>query len=562
MNVLDELRSNGMVSALDESFARTLARLANDDRQEILAAAALVSKSVFEGHVCVDLDWWAEHVLMWFGSSTEAWKTTVRTSALVAQDGGPFVMDSHDRIYPRRFWDDQCVVADSLRRLGRSPCEPPSIETVTRLLPEPRYETALRNAVVRALERALCVVVGGPGTGKTSLVVRLIAALIEHDRATRDRSASVLLLAPTGKAALRLLESVHATKRELECDQATRDAIPEHATTVHRALGSIRSGRTFRHGADNPLTADIVVVDEASMLDLSLVRSLLDALRPSARLILLGDRHQLASVEPGSVLADLCDAAERGTFPHCLVELVRTHRYAGESDIAELAEGIRAGDVAAVLTVFDRNERVVLASPERARIIALARDAFSGLRNLDSAMLRLRPLEHFRVLCAHREGRFGSSGINAGIERALFGPMAAGQSYDGRPIVITTNDHELGLFNGDTGVIALERPDRALRAVFPGTGEIMRSFAPASLPAHETAFAMTVHKSQGSEFDEVAIVLPERVSAVLTRELLYTAVTRARAGVRVFASRHVLSETIRKQVRRSSGLVEALASDE
>jgi exodeoxyribonuclease V alpha subunit len=506
----------------------------------------------------------------------DGWRRALRASALVSAppDGAgaaprPLVLDGADRVYLHRYWRHQEVLAAALSaRIAAGDEEVDEAilqEGLARLFGavSGAVPDLPRIAAEAAVRRRFCVISGGPGTGKTTTVVKVLALLVEQaERAGRRFRAE--LLAPTGKAAMRLAEAIRSAKVDLPCRPEIRDAIPEETRTLHRSLGALgATGTRFRHGPDAPLVTDLALVDEASMVDLALMARLAAALPPHARLVLLGDRHQLASVEAGSVLGDIC-AAERTPA----VFLTRSHRYGPESGIAALAEAIQRGDADGVLAVLDS-----AAHPDVARIdpapdgpgralVAAALEGYRPYLEEGDATACLGAFERFRILCAHRRGRHGVEAVNQLVEDALAEARLIdrrGRTYAGRPLLVTRNDYALQLFNGDVGIIVPEPSDPSRRrAVFrSGAGELRR-LSPARLPPHETVFAMSIHKSQGSEFDEVAIVLAEPESPLLSRELLYTAVTRARRRVVLHATRAAVAAAVRRPIERSSGLRDAL----
>jgi exodeoxyribonuclease V alpha subunit len=412
------------------------------------------------------------------------------------------------------------------------------------------------------------MIVGGPGTGKTSTVVKLLALLVSDAQTSAGITPRILLVAPTGKAAQRLGEAIEKARDTLPIPDAVKQAIPSQALTIHRALGSIQGSITrFRHDREHPLECDLMLLDEASMVDLALMRRLLDAAPAHARVILLGDPDQLVSVEAGGVLGDLCAAAEQpqSVLHGCLSLLTRSYRYPEGSGIAALAQAVHRQDADAALDVLrTRPEDVQLhpTPPESGLGRALeaeARLAYAGLSkaNLDA---RLSALDHFRVLCAHRKGPASVERLNPALARLLTGrSRRPHEHYAGRPILITHNEYATQLFNGDVGVLHAEKRGQLL-AHFRAGRERVRSVALARLPSHESVYAMTVHKSQGSEFERVAIVLPERPSPILTRELLYTAITRAKRGVSLYASEASLRAAIAHRTTRTSGLKELLGT--
>jgi exodeoxyribonuclease V alpha subunit len=453
-----------------------------------------------------------------------------------------------------------------------------------------------RVAACIAVLRGFTVITGGPGTGKTRTVLRVLALLVEQAIALGVAPPRILLAAPTGKAAARLAESIVAGLATLPCDAAVIAAIPRSAGTLHRSLAwQPRTPTRFRHDASNPLTADVVLVDEASMVDLALMAKLVDAVPAGARLIFLGDRDQLASVEAGSILADVCgeatnrfsatfaarisavsgetriDADGTSTAPIAdgVVRLVRSHRFRDDGGIGALARAINDGDAGDALRLLgsDGSGEIALVSVGDASVAAreIVRHAVRGYRaalGSEGPEAALRALDRFRVLTAHRGGSLGVAALNGAIVAALVRdgtlPRDArnSSSFAGQPVLITQNDPALGLYNGDAGVVLAELG--GVVRVWFRTADGVRGISPARLPAHETAFAMTVHKAQGSEFDEVVLVLPSDVSPVLTRELLYTGVSRARSRVTIIGSPDVMRAGIAERVQRASGLREAL----
>jgi exodeoxyribonuclease V alpha subunit len=627
---VEALRQAELLAPLDAHFALAIGRIGGEAREEVLLAAALVSRHVGNGHVCLDLAQVTERegLVDEAGEQLEVtwpplrqWLDVLRSSPLVSAGAAPapLVLDAAGRLYLRRYWAHQEGLAAAIRARATQVDTVLDVawlrQTLDRLFPadrgsadqsEPDWQ---RVAALLAAQRRFCVISGGPGTGKTYTVVKILALLVEHQQARRaDRPLRVILLAPTGKAAARLAESIQRAKNTLPCAEEVLRAIPEDAKTIHRCLGSKGGSSTdFRHNADNPLPADVVLVDEASMVDLALMRRLVAAVPPAARLILLGDKDQLASVEAGAVLGDICntgaprsyskpvvaDIVERtgGRLPldttapdttgiwDCMVQLTRSYRYGPQSGIGRLARAINEGDSAAALNILasDRYPDVTLVEPPTGASVprnlqAAVVAGFEAYLRQGTPEEQLRGLEHFRVLCAHRRGPCGVEVVNRQIEDLLAAAgliEPEGLYYTGRPIIVTRNDYQLNLFNGDVGLLVDAaagaadgtRPEAGTAhrtAVFLGTGGALRRLSPSRLPPHETVYAMSVHKSQGSEFDEVAVLLPPRPSPVLSRELLYTAVTRARHRVTIHATREVVAHAITHRIDRASGLRDAL----
>ena len=611
LDPLDELYDLRLLSDLDVHFARYMVDLSGSDTPELKLGAALASRWRAAGHVCIDLARVAGTPLDegLEGSdepplvcpSLEAWTEALQRASVVGEPGEykPLILDEAGRLYLHRYWRYETRLAENIQaRLSE-----PHADTVTdtlkrgldRLFPTsaPDRVDWQRVAAVTAVLKRFSVISGGPGTGKTSTVVRILVLLLEQE----GRVLRIALAAPTGKAAARLQESIQETKGELACNDAIRDAIPEEAHTLHRLLGSRPGSPYFRYNEETPLPYDVVVVDEASMVDLALMAKLVDAVPPGARLILLGDKDQLASVEAGAVLGDICDAGrEHGfsqTFRQTLCEILtlpehtlpslehtqalqdsivllrRSYRFDEKSGIGALAaavnraEGREAidrlqGDTDGGLSWRDTPEPSTLREVLAERVF----DDFSAVLKAGSPQEAFTALERFRVLCALRSGPYGLKTVNALVEEEMRrrGLISGTEPwYRGRPVMVLRNDYSLRLFNGDVG-IALPDPNAGgdLRVFFPIPEGGLRTFRPGRITEHETVYAMTVHKSQGSEFERVLMLLPDRPSPVLTRELVYTGVTRAKKAVEVWAVEEVFLDAVSKRVERTSGLRDAL----
>ena len=472
----------------------------------------------------------------------------------------PVVHVDEGLLYLDRYWIEESRVAEDVLALAatRRSGTPPDI---ARLFSGTYAEQ--RGAAEVALSRALTVLTGGPGTGKTTTVARLLALLAEQAELDGRSRPRIALAAPTGKAAARLLEAVQIEVDAL--DQVDKDRLPAlNATTLHRLLGSRPdTSSRFRHNRDNRLPHDVIVVDETSMVSLTMMARLLEAVRPESRLLLVGDPDQLASVDAGAVLADLVEGlAAVDDTP--IARLVTSHRF-GES-IRGLAFAIRDGKADEALEILaaggehiewvdtqhpaDILRKVLVPHALALREAAILGDGPAALATLD---------EH-RMLCAHRRGQHGVAYWNRQVERWLAEqtdtPLWSAW-YVGRPVLVTANDYGLGLYNGDTGV-AIQR-DGVLRAVMSGSGGPVE-FATSRLADIETMHAMTIHKSQGSQATEVTVLLPAEDSRLLTRELLYTAVTRARHKVRLIGSAEQVRAAIERRAVRATGLSRRLSS--
>ncbi len=602
--LLRQAVAQGELRAVDLHFARRMEALAGGDAPDLLLAAALVSHQVGKGDVCLDLEQCREFPLLHGDGGTGGSRVLapeVRIDALgacsvVGKPGGrtPLILDRHGRLYLERYWWFERQVADALRARARS--SPPVVDRdrlragLGRLFPRTGGIDWQRVAAAVAVLQHLCLISGGPGTGKTRTVTAILALLVEQAEGVPLRMA---LAAPTGKAATRLSESIRTAKAGLSVTEQTLDRIPEEVVTLHRLLG-YRPGRaTPRHGADNPLHLEVLVVDEASMVDLPLMARLLAALPDCARLILLGDKDQLASVEAGRVLGDLCGRGRAtGYSPGLCAEIAavagdrlvpatapgpdlsdrilvlrESWRFGKDSGIGALAGAVNRGDADASLKILadDRYPDIGLEAPRlqvladliKQRLVPVLRRVLTS----PDPQAALPALERVRVLCALRSGPQGVARLNERLAQALEAAgliRRDGEFYAGRPIMLTANDHALRLYNGDVGLVLADPGSGSALRVFFATAEGIRRILPSRLPAHETVYAMTVHKSQGSEFDEVLLVLPETGSRALTRELIYTGITRARKRVRLLATEERLRAAIARPLVRASGLYDAL----
>jgi exodeoxyribonuclease V alpha subunit len=582
LSLVHALRAADVLSPLDHELARMCARLDPVNAPWVALAAALCSCALADGHTCLDLDGPllpqdADPSLL-PAQDVDAWVAALQASPLVS-DGAldtPIVLRER-RLWLARYDHHERRLAEALVRVAAAPVRPvdPGVldASVARLFAEgwanPRQEAAVRSASARALT----VLAGGPGTGKTTTVVRLLAVLAEQAVAAGGDPPRVLLLAPTGKAAARLADAMRkqvsavalAPTREAD----VRASLPTVASTVHRALG--RSGRWLtrpQHDAERPWAADVVVLDEVSMVDLPLMARVLDAVKPGARLILLGDPDQLAAVGAGAVLSDLTSSDLPGAILDGVVHLVGSRRYREDSAVGRLARAVHAGDVTALRLGVDPDADWIAAParPDRdAAVLARAVEGYTPYLTESDVAARLDAFDRYRVLCALRAGPGGVVALNSALEHALerAGLLRLDDVfYVGRPILITENDYGAKLFNGDVGIVGLDE-DGARRVFFPDAGRdggrpTVRMLAPARLPAHETAWATTVHKSQGSEFDRVLIVLPDAGHPLVTRELLYTAITRAKQGVLVVAPPGAVEASLPRRAVRRSGLLAAL----
>jgi len=594
-----------------------MGRITNEADPLVLLGAAVASRFTSAGHVCADIGRIAGNRIetqdlnsfdnssgtdfrlsacrwpplkMWVEALNKSIAQKgmigdgVRATPLVFEPDFELNFKKSGRLYLSRYWDFQKRLVNQLKQRAGLQVDDVHQEALEkglkRLFPQPDFAPApdlQRLAAQKAIKNRITIISGGPGTGKTATVAKIIALLIEQYKITRRGIPRIFMAAPTGKAAARLSDSVQKVKAlsgdiPFDCDDDVKALIPAEASTLHRLLGVIRNAPShFRHHAGNLLPADMIIVDEASMISLPLMTKLVEAAPKQARLILLGDQDQLASVEVGAILGDICRVKikEQNPLTSCIIRL--KHNYRSGADIDYLAKAINAGDADLVMSVCKSAKwpAVNLIEPhERESYDYLIE---SGMGRYYDAYIhepepvrRMNLFNRFRILCAHKEGPSGIGSVNLAVERILQKRTRLDPTrewYDGRPVMVTRNDYQLGLFNGDIGILMKkmsEASDSSLQAIFIDEHGVRRRFAPARLRCLETVFAMTIHKSQGSEFDHIVVILPPWPSPIVTRELLYTAVTRARLSVCLIAKEEVLRTAVLTPVQRASGLTEML----
>jgi exodeoxyribonuclease V alpha subunit len=644
MNLIAHLqRSQDSLRAMDIALADTLRRLDPASDELVLAGAALASLAIGTGHTAYDP---ARPQLLLASApglpETDEWIAAWRASPWISEPDAnavapasfPLVLEN-GLLYLRRYREYERNLASGLKRLAAQSLTGIDLAAIRplfdALFPQANEGDRQARAAALALVQSLLLITGGPGTGKTTTIARLLLLLIAQ--ADADGTAlRIALAAPTGRAADRMSESLHAAVANLEALPALQPnwlaALPRQASTLHRLLGSRPGSPQFQHHAGQPLPFDVIVVDEASMVDMPLMSKLVDAVADGARLILLGDRDQLPSVEAGDVLAAIGDAAGDGdTLPEALasllvpllpvvarrsdvsrettqpiddhpeqsdmfgsesagsiathvaptaapamersplfghrVQLLRGYRQSAELDLSPLAHVVREGDADAALDHLrgGRLQGVHFHEEAASPLVSDARNLllahWRALAAETEPAAALAAADRLRLLTALREGPQGASTLNAQIEEALAGAQRE-TYFHGRLLLVTENSYRHGLFNGDVG-ICLRQADGNIAVFFPGGGQDVRAFHPAALPAHASAFALTVHKAQGSEFDQAWIVLPQQDARTLTRELLYTALTRARDQVHLFAREDILRTLLARKAQRVTGLTGRLA---
>jgi exodeoxyribonuclease V alpha subunit len=591
-----------------------MVRLNGKQHPELYLASLLTVEAAAQGHICLPLDSLLSSTGRYLSdlapgtADRETLRMALLDTTVVGRPGDytPLILDEASRLYIHRYWQYEQHVADRLRALAtfnngllatisRELCH----DLVNKLFPEAFGDntdsTHPAIAAFIALTYNLCLISGSPGTGKTTAVARILALLLELSTQCELRIA---LTAPTAKAAARLQESVVKAKRTLPCSDSLKQQIPEQAMTLHRLLGSRGDGSIYTYGEDRPLPFDVVVVDEASMIDLPLMAHLLDAIGEKGKLILLGDPNQLSSVAAGAVFCDICSvgalnhysrpfgeichnytglapdtAGKQSTgIQDCLVSFSRNYRFPEESPLGHFRSSVLTGNSTEALSILNAVSDVLewveiedfgmVAPMLEKRLGPLLRTYLDQIENyFRHDHTRPFPLDRFRVLCAHRHGLLGTIRVNELMERMcrrFINVHPDSMAYPGKLVMVTRNDYTQQLFNGDMGVFLPDKTGGDLYSVHFRDAQGLRKFSPFAIPEHEIAFTTTVHKSQGSEYEKVFLLLPETDSPILCRELIYTGITRARQSLTVVGSRDVLAAAIERKIMRHSGLTDKL----
>ncbi|WP_109399957.1 exodeoxyribonuclease V subunit alpha [Proteus sp. TJ1640] len=633
IKLLEHAITQNLLRPLDLRFAQMLVE---DENPILLFVFAYLSAQTGAGHVCLPLNIIQKDQLFDGRQkefAQEIWQKMGKPSAkkIVEElthchcvnqsrdySSFPIILDN-EYLYLQRMWSYEEKVAQFFRREQAivDIDENELIKVLNQLFPvtKENQETNWQKVAASvAITSPISIISGGPGTGKTTTVAKILAAFV---MLTSNEKPIIQLAAPTGKAAARLTESLGNALAQLNLSEEENKWMPKQAQTIHRLLGAQPESQQVRYHKDNPLQLDILVVDEASMVDLPMMARLIDALPLKCHVIFLGDKDQLASVEAGAVLGDICRFSEDGfsqkrfdqinhltqgelvkstdTIPvsqtpvsvvsDSLCLLRKSYRFGEDSGIGQLAFAVNKGQTKTAITLLKKAE----ISPQQLEIVLEPQDvSFIALESKESYLLMiqdavnayreyltlvsqkaspdiiLNAFNQYRLLCARREGPFGVSGLNDRIEmllhrqRLIRRPTNSYQSdYIGRPIMIQRNDSTLGLFNGDIGIM-LNNDEGEMKAFFQLPDGKLKAIQPSRLPQHETAYVMTVHKSQGSEFTHTALVLPDKFSPVVSRELLYTALTRAKKKLSLYASESMVRMAIQTRIQRRSGLIDKL----
>lgn len=608
---IKSLFNTNIFTNIDLHFAKFINELENADDADLFLAAALVSNAAGNGDVCLDLEKFAGKVILEQRKDYKSlacplldiWAEKLKRTNVVGKPGDyrPMILDDKNRLYLHKFWYYENTLSKAIKNKAGDDITWPDTKLdekhLTKLLdkyfPDVSGERINHQklAALVCVYKRLCIMSGGPGTGKTTAIAKILAVLVEIESGNKLK---IYLCAPTGKAAAKLSESIRNTKKSIDCSDDIKNLIPQDAYTIHRMLKTIPGSSGFHYNAGNKLPADIIVIDEASMVDLALLAKLVEAMPDDARLILAGDKDQLASVEAGSVLGDICNRSDITGYPiklykklyeeiedgidvdsdknrlnDCIVVLKRNYRFSKDSRIGRLSMAVNNGETDKVIEILkeknddeiyweETNNQKDLYRVLEEKII----EGYSSYLNIDDPISALNLLGCFKILCGVNNGPFGIDGINALAESVLTKKRLidiSSQWYRGRPVLIKENSYDLGLFNGDMGLIMPSKEENDnLYAYFDSNMDTARKIKPGILPKHDTAYAMTVHKSQGSEFDNVVLVLPEKDYPVLTRELIYTGITRTTGKLTILGTENILRTAIFRKTQRTSGLNDAL----
>ncbi|VFP80741.1 exodeoxyribonuclease V subunit alpha [Candidatus Erwinia haradaeae] len=610
--ILSELlyiaQKRGLLHPLDLHFARVIS---GEDAPLLMFFAALVSRNTREGHVCLLLDKLRFEVffsgmhqdlaqMIWMSVGAPENITDILLKHSAVSDGklpAPLVLD-RERLYLYRMWCNEIVIAKFIQDKNSSFSidERKTRKILDRYFGQDACDLQKISAAV-ALTRQIAIISGGPGTGKTTTVAKFLASFIELSL----KPQCIKVVSPTGKSALKLSEALGNAIKRLKASDYILSSFPRDAVTLHRLLDIIPNSQYFRFSAENPLRLDLLVIDEASMIDLSMMSRLITALPHHARVLLLGDRDQLTSIEAGSVFSDLCCHAENyysstraeqlfrltgcklskqvakqnNLIGDMICVLTKSYRFKRSSGIGQLALAVNNGQVQCTEKILngtfsDVCRIAIRCKTDYKRLIESCADGYRTYLSLLHAGAKpyqvLTAFRCFQVLCAVHNGLFGVIELNKHIENMLRqvgliskGPSVIQEWYIGRPVMIMSNDQDMKLFNGEVG-IAMEDYDHEMKVWFLLSDGSITAVQTCFLPSHDTAFAMTIHKSQGSEFDHAIVILPNQIIPVLTRQLVYTAITRAKRKLTIYSKKLIFESAVRSCVSRQSGLRDRIFS--
>ncbi|MGB5157783.1 exodeoxyribonuclease V subunit alpha [Desulfobacterium sp. N47] len=615
-NYIKSLHDINIFTNIDLHFAKFICETANENDAGLFLAAAFVSNAAGNGDVCLDLEKFAGRVILEETEDRKSlacpaldiWIEKLFRTNVVGKPGDyrPLILDDKNRLYLHKYWYYEKSLSDAIKKRAADDITGIDGKHVKVLLDKYFPDNCQVNknlqkiAALTTVFKRFCLISGGPGTGKTTAMAKILALLTEVES---GRKLKIYLCAPTGKAAAKLAESIRDTKNNIDCSDEIKKLIPEDAYTIHRLLKTVSGSSGFYYNAENKLSADVVIVDEASMVDLALLSKFMEALPDKARLVLAGDKDQLASVEAGSVLGDLCNrgntneysgklykevykekkesidialtdkesAAGKLLLNDCIVVFNKNYRFSEKSSIGRLSMAVNRGEADSAIGILNEKNNDGIYWEEiksQHQLYHLLEEkileGYCPYLQINDPISALNSFGRFKILCVLNKGPFGIDSINLLAESVLANKRlidASNQWYRGRPVLIKENSYSHGLYNGDVGLIMpAQDEDDNLYAYFHGSQEPERRFKPGILPKHETAYAMTVHKSQGSEFENVVLILPEKDYPVLTRELIYTGITRTTGKLTILGTAGILKTAISRKTERASGLQDALWS--
>ncbi len=556
---------------IDIFFAKWISGFDKQNDPFVFVAAALASRETRDGHICVRLDKYAGKRLDDYTCpDIEKWLEILEQTYCIGspEDFKPLILKK-GKLYLHRFWQYQENIVKYIKNQEALISKKPDMESAKNALTKlfdikDRSEGSQIIAAVSAISNNFTVITGGPGTGKTTTAAKILAAVIDIEK---NKNIKIALAAPTGKAAIRLKQAMLHVKSELDFDSETLKKIPENSYTIHRLLGRRSNLSGCYHNKEKPLYFDIILIDEASMIDIALMSSLIEALLPDTKLILLGDKDQLSSVAPGSVLADICSIGKKRAFCDNIIELETSFRFDEKSGIKKLSTLVnnkKAEDALAYLKEKKGKNIGFFSIYDKADLYSelknICTSAYKDYIRADDPAESLFLFNRSKILCAVRKGYYGVSALNGYIEEILEqeGLISTEKRwYHKKPVLITKNDYDTNLFNGDTGVV-FNNEVLSSYAVFPDDNDAVQRISCKRLTFYDTAYAMTVHKSQGSEFEDIFLILPDRDYPVLTKELIYTAITRAKEKVFILGSEEVFITAVKRSTERTSGFEDVL----
>ena len=553
---LDNLFDRHFFSNLDYFFARSMAKAFSENEPIVLVSCALVSKSLFEGHICLDIKGMSETVQPVSETNNDlikypdldTWINALQNSLMVSDNiQTPLVLDSDYRLYFSKYYDFQNRLTRNISQrffLKSSDMDEATIDEIlgSCFIRKDKHSNHQEKAVKHAIKNYFTIVSGGPGTGKTYVTIVIKKMFLSYAKKHGLPEPKIICVAPTGKAASKM----------------------DQGSTIHSILKPLKNKPGFYYNKNNPLQTDVMIIDEASMIDIILLTRLLEAIPMTAKVIVLGDIYQLSSIQAGSVFSDICSV--KGLSSNLFL-LDYNFRSKGKTGIENLSKAINGNDVQGLEDILTtgRYPDVVFESLMGKGLIDNVVNKFilEGYKSFvaaDTVEAALNELDNFKILCAHNSGEFGTLQVNHLCEKIL----RADDNFDikdksKRIIMVNTNDYKKGLFNGDTGIV-FERKE-GVNTFFKTLDNTIKQYRASDLPGSDAAFAITIHKSQGSEFNTVLMIIPDRISPVITRQLLYTGITRAKTKIIIVGNINIIKKAVNLSIKRNSGLTYCLEKE-